>query len=606
MTRQSRPRTRALLAASMLLPLGACLYGEANTVTRLQGWTAEERGAWYWATQGSRLMPKAWFAALEQAGGSAPFAAMDHLSGYGFLPPPDGSESTMPIGFATDRQADGDFKVTGLRWYEGQAAGEATAEPWVGLNCAACHTARMEYNGVVSTVDGGPNLLDFQSFIEALDAALQATEADPAKWDRFAANVLGDRDTPANRALLQEAFAQLVDWQAKAEAMNETPMRSGYGRLDAVGHILNKVLMFAGAPARDGNPANAPVSYPFLWGIAEQERVQWNGIAVNSRFQLPGDPFEYGALGRNTGEVMGVFGEVLLTPATGPASALKGYKSSVDTQNLVRMEQLVALLDPPDWPSHFPAIDPALAAKGRTLFARDCAGCHLTPDLQKEGEPTERMVTFRNTPEKELTDIWMACNAFVYSGPTGPLEGTKDNSGTVFADRAPVANMLATTVKGALIGNKEGLIRAGFDNFFGIRRLPRVEEAFDPDDPRASDRATCLETEDVIVLGYKARPLDGIWATAPYLHNGSVASLAEILLPAAERMPAFWVGNRSYDPVAVGYLTEKPANGRGFLLETVDANGRVIEGNSNRGHEYGVGGLNADDRRALLEYMKTL
>jgi len=137
-------------------------------------------------------------------------------------------------------------------------------------------------------------------------------------------------------------------------------------------------------------------------------------------------------------------------------------------------------------------------------------------------------------------------------------------------------------------------------NFASIRRLPEVDEALDPFDPRATERNICLQTEGVDILAYKARPLDGIWATAPYLHNGSVSSLYELLLPASERASEFWVGNREYDPDNVGFVNERPENTDAFLLET------QIEGNRNIGHEYGASQFSDDDRLALVEYMKTL
>ena len=56
---------------------------------------------------------------------------------------------------------------------------------------------------------------------------------------------------------------------------------------------------------------------------------------------------------------------------------------------------------------------------------------------------------------------------------------------------------------------------------------------------------------------YEARVLHGIWATAPYLHNGSVPSLWELLKPAKERKPTFKVGSRVFDPKNVGYDTEQ-------------------------------------------------
>jgi hypothetical protein len=107
-------------------------------------------------------------------------------------------------------------------------------------------------------------------------------------------------------------------------------------------------------------------------------------------------------------------------------------------------------------------------------------------------------------------------------------------------------------------------------------------------------------------LQYKARPLNGIWATPPYLHNSSVPTLYALLSPVAERPSVFYLGNREYDPVSVGYRTEKFSGG--FRLDS------SIRGNSNSGHEFNNGAgkgiigprLTPDERCALIEYLKTL
>lgn len=590
----------ASLAVTLFI-LSNCGFGAQATSSR-QGWTDQDRESWYWATQGSRLIPEDWFNALEQAENREKFADLDNLMSFGFLAPPEGSGRNRPIGFVKDKQADEDFKISGISWYEGQKHTNSGAEEWMGLTCAACHTAEISYNGVTSTIDGGPNLLDFQLFVEELDKSLQATKADGDKWDRFAAAVLEGRDTPANREILSDAFDTLLGWQIKTDAMNQTDMRYGFGRLDAVGHILNKVLMFADADVSRGNPADAPVSYPFIWDIWRQDRVQWNGVARNSRFQLPGEAFEYGALGRNAGEVLGVFGEINIEKRNGLFGGLRGFKSSVQTENLVELELILQGLEAPKWPDHFPPIDQARADVGKGLFKDNCASCHLTPDLQSEDKGTEVMLPFADTKAEDLTDIWMACNAYVVEGPTGLMQGMKDGDGFTYGPEADVTNMLETAVKGALIGDKKGLVTAAAKNFIGVRKPPVFFET--GLEKREADRKTCL-TEQSELLAYKARPLDGIWATAPYLHNGSVASLYELLLPAADRKKSFWVGSREFDPVNVGYEVAQPDTG-GFLLRVRKENGGIIDGNSNAGHEYGAGALTREQRLSLVEYMKTL
>ena len=58
-------------------------------------------------------------------------------------------------------------------------------------------------------------------------------------------------------------------------------------------------------------------------------------------------------------------------------------------------------------------------------------------------------------------------------------------------------------------------------------------------------------------LAYPARPLTGYWATPPYMHNGAIPNLYEVMSPASERSSSFWTGSEEFDPVKVGYRTEK-------------------------------------------------
>ena len=106
---------------------------------------------------------------------------------------------------------------------------------------------------------------------------------------------------------------------------------------------------------------------------------------------------------------------------------------------------------------------------------------------------------------------------------------------------------------------------------------------------------TCMEV--LQTAQYRSRPLNGIWATGPYLHNGSVPTLADLLLPASQRPTQFAVANSRFDPVNVGFVSE--VSDGAFVLDT------SIPGNANSGHEYGVT-LSLQDRLALLEYLKSL
>jgi hypothetical protein len=87
-----------------------------------------------------------------------------------------------------------------------------------------------------------------------------------------------------------------------------------------------------------------------------------------------------------------------------------------------------------------------------------------------------------------------------------------------------------------------------------------------------------------VIASYRAKPLEGIWATAPFLHNGSVPNLYEMLLPANQRSKKFYLKGRTFDPVKVGLITN-PTDPAAFLYDT------TIPGNSNTGHEFRAGYL---------------
>lgn len=124
--------------------------------------------------------------------------------------------------------------------------------------------------------------------------------------------------------------------------------------------------------------------------------------------------------------------------------------------------------------------------------------------------------------------------------------------------------------------------------------------------------------------GYANMPLDGIWLRAPYLHNGSVPTLADLLKAPAERPAVFYRGYDLYDPVNVGFESraEKiPSDRLGdlfcFQTRAAAAGGCAREpenngacsatgckGNGNGGHVYGTN-LGEAEKRALIEYLKT-
>src|SRR5207249_4552927 len=144
---------------------------------------------------------------------------------------------------------------------------------------------------------------------------------------------------------------------------------------------------------------------------------QWNGSAKNT-VDLLAKPFfgttHIGALGRNVGEVLGVFANVDTTEEVG---FLGGYASSVNQQNLIEIEDLLEKLWSPQWPTReFGQIDSKLANQGEILFRQNCRACHQDIIRDDPNRSIKAMMAFVGTDET------MAKNVATRMAKSGILE----------------------------------------------------------------------------------------------------------------------------------------------------------------------------------------
>ncbi len=151
---------------------------------------------------------------------------------------------------------------------------------WLGLNLAACHTLVIEHASKSYLVDGAPTLADAQALLTDLADALNATLTDDDRFNQFANDVLQDNASPEDRGALKEALKVVAklrtDYNDRNMPKDDAP-QFGFGRIDAVGAIMNEVsVRFLDLP-ENHKVANAPVSYPFLWDTPHHDKVQWNG-----------------------------------------------------------------------------------------------------------------------------------------------------------------------------------------------------------------------------------------------------------------------------------------------------------------------------------------
>jgi hypothetical protein len=626
-----------------------------------QGWSKSDSLWFYNTTQGSGLIPYDFFLALEQVDSNELFRANLNIDKYRYLPQkptffnPDG----LPVGFVKES-------------YQGQ--------DYMGYTCAACHTGQVNYKGRAIRIDGGPSMADMVSFLTAMEKSLEQTRADTQKRERFVKTVLALKNNYASEDDILKDLKKWNDTIRLYNTINHSHLDYGYARLDAFGRIYNRVLehminksqlrlallqittpedrrllnpeqvdavlegindtiigdvqfalieerlaskdgKFPGLNQRDQlrvrnaifNEADAPVSYPFLWDITHSDYVQWNGLAENAGV---------GPLGRNTGEVIGVFGVLdwtaresrfsLSAMITGEKAKKHkiDFKSSIDLTNLSRIESHLNSLQSPQWPADILGqIDKDKASRGEVIYNEYCASCHQVI----ERDNWDRLVVANISNIDVIgTDPTMAMNSVNYTGYAGNFESVYQDTDVgplVVQKRAPVVQVLTAATKGAVAtpDADKWVIRRFADwaymlgkSFFDNEIKPSVKSGNYKPDTTAGPYQS--------LLSYKARSLNGIWATAPYLHNGSVPNMWSLLQPADERPTEFCVGNREFDPVNMGFSTEgcdknDPKDKRRFIVEPM--------GNHNTGHEFGTGKdgkdkLTEQERWDLIEYIKTL
>jgi len=581
------------------------------------GLTPAQRESYYHLSQGSEIMPWILLTAVDDLKSTKPF--VENLERYGLLPDP-GRDDRLPVGLTV---ASNPFTF---------------GMDFVGINCAACHVGELRHNGKAVRVDGAPNMFNLQLFYSDAIEAVTATMGDrgkqwralkrlgrqdygrygiaapfvrPATLVYYGANVLLHRDR-------LNARLELVDVinLAKKNRDPDHPT-SGFGRLDAFdgtrnfiftrlrkadagGHfeVNTKNMVKLDAPvkfpwlwSRKASPLapveayrDKPQSFPRVWGFKDYDWIEWT-IDTNTVME------------RNFTETLGAGATVVLDPKSASL-----FETSVPVKDMHELEWLAYYIDPPQWPTAiFGEIKPDLAAAGKEIFKTQCAGCHEYGDDRRT--PTGLIKLYGMRPEKVGTDPTAALRISCPIPDTGALEIPptsytaedsallKDCAG-VNAGEAFSGNSFAKTVQVAVDRIKQkAYAAAGIDE-----AQQQVMEDLDQRG-QVAWRDTLLDTQPPYGP-YAARPLYGIWAAAPYLHNGSVPTLYHLLLPPEQRPKTFALGGREYDPVRLGFVVDTSCSQQDCVVDTTRT------GDGNGGHLWGTD-LTEPDRMALLEYLKT-
>jgi hypothetical protein len=543
-------------------PAGSAITYSAN------GWSEAERAEDYHLSEGSELMPYALLANLKSVKTGKPF--LEDMERFGFLPDARSGANphALPVGLTVARSRNA----------------RSTGVEMVGFSCAACHVGELAHRGKRLRIDGAPALIDLQGYQVEFQQSLEATMRDPrALLTLVVAMEQKDKlpDTPAGDAAEQYAgdaalrgasevaavptadpgFHAVPSRTADAAPQPVAAQRPGFAarmREDVaflkarLAHVRNGNLLLDGTepgPGRvDAFGAARNLLFP-RFAVRMQSPVSFPFLwdvpdtaqqrAANEEMRwIHYDGNTNSILERNIGQALGM--GAVFDPAT--------YESTLRIGNLHRLEVLTHELQPPQWPADLlGAIDEAKAQNGARIFHDKCEGCHQ--------DQLFALVDVGTDP--------LRANSF------GQLVGDKPFPAAV----APILG---------------GLKRRAFQDD-GIGAAEQAGMDANPVVWRATGK-------------YMARRLRSIWATAPYLHNGSVPTLFHLLHP--EQRPAkFALGNREYDADKLGYQTAAAAAGaNAWVFDTSKP------GNSNIGHSgerFGTT-LPEEQKAELLEFLKKL
>ena len=645
-----------------------------------QNWSTADRHWFHHASQGTATfpVPYAWFMALEQPGlhlftRPGLLADSHYLERFGFIPSPKtvnaDAETLRRFGYVNSpgvRTDPAPEQVAGLKPvpvenFDGLPVGFSRMTPVInpgtgapdsdriGLSCAACHTGSVRYKDVSLRFDGGPAMLELRKLEMATGLSIFYTLIVPGRFDRFATRVLGGEAGKQERSKLNQDLKGVGDFlknqievtKKTLEAKGQKDTDEGYGRLDALNRIGNQVfytdLAASGLTGFENNlhANDAPVSFPPVWTVPWLWWAQYD-----ASIEQP--------LIRNAGEALGVAALVNFSPDHPPETL---FRSSVALENLVRIEAMLRGPDPfgprqfnglapPKWPAHLFSDDdawkikPERVAKGRAVYAEICAECHLGPvgDAAFDTQFPDRSFWSSKRWKQDPNGGWILDE--VQKGAAGM--GTDPAQANVLATRQVQIPGFLDLQPARDLGErwkcKDLPNWSSTDMPFSIALMIVVDKVSQKwlkdrniDETSVSElwgqRSNCPNPASSPNPLYRARPLNGVWATAPYLHNGSVPSLYWMLRPAAERPRQFCLGARDFDPEQVGFRVaaggDTSCKTGETLFSVTASDGKEIKGNSVLGHSLegtpgpgkkGVIGrtLTEDERYDLIEYLKTL
>jgi hypothetical protein len=582
-----------------------------------QGWgvgrNSVDRQTYYYTPQGAATMLRNlrydWLVHLEVPWGTDRLADPNLMRAWGFQvdnAPTPANPNQLPVGFT--------------RHFD-----PVLQDNVLDLSCAACHTGavrvRQSDGSLVSLrIDGGQAMHAFTTssmphFLPVLITSMLSTYLNPFKFDRFARKVLADHYHRAGKEGLRREFwitlSGLLQLGSNEILHGLAPVEEGFGRTDALTRIANRV--FGDHITLDNNyPGTAPVSYPPVWDIWKFDWVQY-GASVSQ------------PMARNLGESLGVGAKFnFLDAYARPLPRELRFDTSTRFEDLHTLELTLRRLRPPEWQEQYLGeIDKEKAVRGGVHFIRTCQGCHGPHPASARKRAIEMPMKGADDPHWTMkllsiqeigTDPNAAVNfverKFDLSAIGLDIEQVQQVVGDELNERMrrtlafDFPEMHTMCVQSAGDGPECAAWRQDFRqlqdeitreldainlasttngqalNYISLLMKQKAyrDAGYSAQQIRELNGFDALDIPQV-QLGYKARPLAGAWATAPYLHNGSVRNLYQLLSPQHERDTRFFIGSPLFDPVQLGLAAGNGSHG-GMWLDT------RISGNANTGHEF--------------------
>lgn len=537
-------------------------WGSEAVVDLQQGWRPEEIDLYHHTVEGTNLAPLELALHLPDPKRPGHRFLEDLDKRYGFIPSPVSSANPygLPVGFAIDPRP--------------QRFGDRS---YLGMTCSTCHTRELRAKPVARPlgflrtvrlpVHGGPALVNLPAFDADFYGAFAFLLGDDIAMANFANEVLGK---PADADAIADLRREITDLLGPVQATQQVIARMGVTRADfGPGNLnalsqgnYNNVGALAWLVSRGWVQATGEtplkigfegtVNLPSVWFAHQDSWAQWF-----AEIHHPGS--------RNW--VQSVSSSPVRPPRQAEVLKEGVMISSVDFEGIDAIQDALNRLRTPRWPeADFGSLNPRLVDQGKSLFAEHCATCHVS-----ERQPANLVGRrFRERRAFAVGTDPVAVEQFNADAERRVAGLTRLSEGILRLRHAQLLKRFNNDT--TLVANTELADSKGLPNQFALAT----------DYNGASGAA------------YWAPSLEGIFASSPYLHNGSVRTLRDLLLPPEERPRQFRTGTNLYNPRQLGLQDAGP-----FLYDTNET------GKSAQGHSYGTT-LPLEQKDALLEYLKSL